>query len=78
MTQEVGPLPGPIQPGLSPKDASDKLSIFQNQFDSLWRKHGSYSVGEDPFGLDHTEQSGFKDCISTKRVANLPCFEKFN
>ncbi len=23
---------GPMQPGLSPKDASDKLSIFQSQF----------------------------------------------
>ena len=37
---------GPMQPGLSPKEASDKLAIFQNQFDALWRKHHSYSVGE--------------------------------
>ena len=35
---------------------------FKNQFDSLWRKHGSYSVGEDLFGLDHTEQSG-SECL---------------
>ena len=59
---------GPMQPGLSPKDASDKLSIFQNQFDSLWRKHGSYSVGEDLFGLDHTEQPGLNEI---KKELNL-------
>ena len=59
---------GPMQPGLSPKDASDKLSIFQSQFDSLWRKHGSYSVGEDLFGLEHTEQPGLN---SIKKELNL-------
>ena len=49
---------GPMQPGLLPRQASDRLEIFQNQFDALWRKHGSYSVGEDLFGLEHTEQPG--------------------
>ena len=47
---------GPMQPGLSPKEASDRLQVFQNHFDALWRKHSSYSVGEDLFGLNHTEQ----------------------
>ena len=59
---------GPMQPGLSPKDASDKLSIFQSQFDSLWRKHGSYIVGEDLFGLEHTVQPGLN---SIKKELNL-------
>ena len=49
---------GPMQPGLQPRQASDRLEIFQNKFDALWRKHGSYSVGEDLFGLEHTEQPG--------------------
>ena len=47
-----------MQPGLQPREASDRLEIFQNQFEALWRKHGSYSVGEDLFGLEHTEQPG--------------------
>ena len=47
---------GPMQPGLTPKEASDKLQLFQNNFDALWRKHSSYSVGEDLFGLAHTDQ----------------------
>ena len=47
---------GPMQPGLSPREASDKLQAFQNQFDALWRKHASYTVGEDLFGLTHTDQ----------------------
>ena len=47
---------GPMQTGLAPKEASDKLQMFQNHFDALWRKHSSYSVGEDLFGLNHTEQ----------------------
>ena len=59
---------GPMQPGLSPRDASDKLQLFQNQFDSLWRKHGSYSVGEDLFGLEHTEQPGLN---AIKKELNL-------
>ena len=59
---------GPMQPGLSPKDASDKLSMFQSQFDSLWRKHASYNIGEDLFGLKHTDQPGLK-CI--KKELNL-------
>ena len=59
---------GPMQPGLTPKQASDKLAIFQTQFDTLWRKHSSYSVGEDLFGMDHTDQPGL---IAIKKELNL-------
>ena len=59
---------GPMQAGLEPREASEKLQAFQNQFDALWRKHGSYSVGEDLFGLDHTEQPGL---TSIRKELNL-------
>ena len=59
---------GPMQEGLSPKEASDKLQMFQNHFDALWRKHSSYSVGEDLFGLQHTEQP---ELNSIKKELNL-------
>ena len=59
---------GPMQDGLSPKEASDKLQMFQNHFDALWRKHSSYSVGEDLFGLQHTEQP---ELNSIKKELNL-------
>ena len=29
---------------------------LQNHFDALWRKHSSYTIGEDLFGLPHSEQ----------------------
>ena len=61
-------LNGPMQGGLSPKEASDKLQMFQNHFDALWRKHSSYSVGEDLFGLNHTEQP---ELNSIKKELNL-------
>jgi dynein heavy chain len=47
---------GPMQPGLTPREASDRLQMFQNHFDALWRKHSSYTIGEDLFGLPHSEQ----------------------
>ena len=47
---------GPMVEGLSPKQASDRLQMFQNHFDSLWKKHSEYSVGEELFGLPHTDQ----------------------
>ena len=59
---------GPMQPGLTPKQASDMLAVFQTQFDTLWRKHSSYSVGEDLFGMDHTDQPGL---MKIKKELNL-------
>ena len=47
---------GPMEEGLSPKQASDRLQMFQNHFESLWKKHSEYSVGEELFGLPHTDQ----------------------
>ena len=50
---------GPMEEGLSPKQASDRLQMFQNMFETLWKKHSGYSVGEELFGLEHTEQVRF-------------------
>ena len=40
---------------VAPRDASDRLIIFQNRFDTLYRKYQTYSGGEVLFGLSVTE-----------------------
>ena len=42
-------------PGLHPREASERLSIFQAQFDELWAKFQTYSGGEQLFGLHVTD-----------------------
>ena len=37
--------------GLVPKEASERMAIFQAQFDELWSKYETYSGGEQLFGL---------------------------
>ncbi|XP_073237477.1 dynein axonemal heavy chain 5-like [Porites lutea] len=39
---------GPMVPGIPPREASDRLGIFQARFDELWRKYETYS-GKDIF-----------------------------
>ena len=41
--------------GLHPREASERLVIFQAQFDELWSKYQTYSGGEQLFGLLVTE-----------------------
>ena len=41
--------------GLHPGEASERLSIFQTQFDELWAKFQTYSGGEQLFGLMVTD-----------------------
>lgn len=39
-------------PGLSAREASDRVLLFQDRFDELWRKFEMYSSGERLFGLE--------------------------
>ena len=41
--------------GVPPREASDRLVIFQSQFDTLFRKYQTYTAGEKLFGLARTE-----------------------
>lgn len=45
---------GPGVPGVKPRDASDRLIIYQNTFDTLYRKYITYTGGEELFGLNVT------------------------
>lgn len=40
--------------GVKPREASDRLIIFQNTFDTLYRKYITYTGGEELFGLPVT------------------------
>ena len=45
---------GPMVEGIEPREASDRLNIYQSRFDELWRKFITYSGGEELFGLPVT------------------------
>ncbi|XP_060805314.1 dynein axonemal heavy chain 8 [Amyelois transitella] len=43
---------GPMSPGLSAREASDRVIMFQSRFDDLWRRFEMYSNGETLFGME--------------------------
>jgi hypothetical protein len=51
--------------GIPPREASDRLTIFQARFDELWRKYETYSGGEELFGLPVTQ---YNDIARIKKV----------
>ncbi|XP_041986842.1 dynein axonemal heavy chain 5 [Aricia agestis] len=59
---------GPMQAGLSPREASDRLILFQNRFDGMWRKLQTYQNGEELFGLPHTE---YPELAQIRKELNL-------
>lgn len=46
---------GPMVPGISAKEASDRAFMFQNRFEDHWRCFEMYSTGEKLFGLPVTD-----------------------
>lgn len=46
---------GPMEVGLHPHEASERMSIFQAQFDELWSKLETYTGGEQLFGIPVTD-----------------------
>jgi dynein heavy chain len=46
---------GPMMPGLTPREASDRLLLFQNQFDGMWQKLQTNQSGEELFGMPQTD-----------------------
>ena len=46
---------GPNVEGILPREASDRLGIYQARFDDLWNKFQIYTDGERLFGLAVTD-----------------------
>ncbi|XP_023932850.1 dynein heavy chain 8, axonemal [Lingula anatina] len=59
---------GPMAEGIPPQEASERLTIYQNRFDDLWRKFNTYSAGEQLFGLPVTD---YPDLAKTKKELTL-------
>uniref|UniRef100_A0A3B4C567 AAA+ ATPase domain-containing protein n=1 Tax=Pygocentrus nattereri TaxID=42514 RepID=A0A3B4C567_PYGNA len=59
---------GPGVVGLSPREASDRLQVYQARFDELWRKYVTFSSGEQLFGLTVKE---YPDLHRIKRELSL-------
>ena len=55
-------------PGVAPREASDRLIIFQNRFDTLYRKYVTYTGGEELFGLPVTD---YPELLQIKKELNL-------
>ncbi|XP_024103279.2 dynein axonemal heavy chain 5 [Pongo abelii] len=61
-------LNGPMASGLKPQEASDRLLMFQNQFDNIYRKYITYTGGEELFGLPATQ---YPQLLEIKKQLNL-------
>ncbi|XP_052132221.1 dynein axonemal heavy chain 5, partial [Frankliniella occidentalis] len=59
---------GPMMPGLTPREASDRLILFQNRFDGMWRKLQAYQSGEELFGLAITD---YPELAQIRKELNL-------
>jgi dynein heavy chain len=55
-------------PGVPPREASERLLVFQNNFDTLYRKFITYTGGEALFGL---EVSDYPELHKIKKELNL-------
>ena len=57
-----------MEVGIHPREASERMSISQAQFDELWSKFQTYSAGEQLFGLSVTE---YPDLQNVKKELSL-------
>ena len=55
-------------PGLHPREASERLTTYQAQFDELWSKYQTYSGGEKLFGMVVTE---YPELLTVKKELSL-------
>jgi dynein heavy chain len=60
---------GPMAPGLQPSEASEKLKIFQHQFDNMQKRWATYFGAQELFGLQKTELPELADLA--KQLKNL-------
>ncbi|XP_078222058.1 dynein axonemal heavy chain 5 isoform X3 [Callithrix jacchus] len=61
-------LNGPMASDLKPQEASDRLIMFQNQFDNIYRKYITYTGGEELLGLPVTQ---YPQLLEIKKQLNL-------
>jgi len=54
--------------GLTPRDASDRLFLFQSQCETLYRKQQTYTAGEQLFGLPVVE---YPQLLQVRKELNL-------
>ncbi|XP_064640332.1 dynein axonemal heavy chain 5-like isoform X2 [Lineus longissimus] len=59
---------GPMVAGVAPREASDRLIIYQNRFDTLFREYITYTGGEELFGLQVT---AYPELLQIKKELNL-------
>ena len=59
---------GPLVEGISPAEASDRVTVYQSRFDELWRKFLTYSGGEELFGMPVTD---YDDLQRIRKELNL-------
>ena len=61
---------GPMAPGLSPSEASERLKIFQHQFDGFQKRWTTFSGGQELFGLPRTELPELAELAKQLRCLN--------
>ena len=54
--------------GIAPREASQRLGVFQTRFDDLWKRFQIYSDGEELFGLPATQH---EELARIKKELNL-------
>jgi dynein heavy chain len=59
---------GPMAPDVSPREASDRLIVYQNRFDTLWRQFNTCRGGEELFGLPLTN---YPDLVRIRKELSL-------